>query len=184
MACQNTAPRPPWRQAGSRKQGKPLTLDGVALDQPGKVQEMQGKGRDKARNSSTDFCGEQKRSQGFAGVWWPPGSPQWPSPGIYGPLGTNHTLCTSSLLWGLGCPVLGSLAHPSCFSLESLRVDAEHFWKIMPLQSVPFLQLPGLQTNKGKAKRNQDFSAHRSTLQLALSMTRFTWSGIISEANA
>lgn len=109
MVCQNTAARPPWWQAGSREQGKPLTLDGGALDQTGKVQEMQGKGRVKARNSSPDFCGEHKRFQGLAGVWWPPGTHQWPSPEVCDPLGMNHTVCISCLLWSLGCPVLGSL---------------------------------------------------------------------------
>lgn len=70
------------------------------------------KGRVKARNSRIDFYGEHKRFQGFAGVWWPTGAHHWPSPEICGPLGTNHTVCISCLLWGLGFPVLGYLAHP------------------------------------------------------------------------
>lgn len=70
----------------------------------------------------------------------------------------GHTLCVSCLLWSLRCPLLFYLAHPSsCFSLEGLRAGAEHFWKIVPLWSTPFLQLSGMQTNKGKAKGKQDF---------------------------
>lgn len=113
VACQNAAVRPPWCQAGSREQGKPLTLDGGGLDQTGKVQEMQEKGRVEARNSSTDFHGEISPgdSRGSLGLV-AQGAHQWPSPEVHGPLGTNHTVGIPCLLWSLGCPVLGYLAHP------------------------------------------------------------------------
>lgn len=92
------------------------------------------------------------------------------------------TPCVSPVWFGV--PSFGCSCPSSCFSLESLRVDAEHFWKIVPLWSVPFLQLSGMQTNKGKAEGKQDFHNTDPVYNWLLSMTRFTWSGIISEANA
>lgn len=159
MACQNAAVRPPWCQAGSREQGKLLTLDGGGLDQTGKVQEMQEKGRVEARNSSTDFHGEISPgdSRGLLGSGGPrhssvaiPRSP-WPTgdkPHCVYPLPAVEFGVPS---FALSCP-------SSCFSLEGLGADADHFWKIVPLWSVPFLPLPGVQTNKRKAKEEQDFN--------------------------
>lgn len=94
----------------------------------------------------------------------------------------QSTLCVfPELLWSLRWPVLGFLSHPS---MSPLRLDAWHFLPILNYSLSPIMRNANKYQQKGKKSKKARSTPNGSTLQLTLSVTMFTRSRNISEANS